>query len=321
MPRTPQMVEFQITQEYLGFSNHLAYLAPMWEEFFDFVKPSSLKAIAGVANIGTDTNWCGHPFAQANWYAFGRMAWNPSLTSGTIAEEWLKQTFFDASNPKHAPIAYEIHNMMMESREAVVDYMMPLGLHHLFAWGHHYGPEPWCDVPGARPDWMPSYYHKADKQGIGFDRSHTGSNATAQYPDSLCRLYDDIRTCPDEYLLWFHHTPWQHTMQSGRTLWDELCYRYDHGVQQVRSFQKKWDLAENYIDAERFKDVQSRLKIQARDAVWWKDACLLYFQEFSGMRAPYEVERPIHELDDLKQVKLPIDNHECPTPKMLNERR
>ena len=321
MPRTPQMVEFQITQEYLGFSNHLAYLAPMWEEFFDFVKPSSLKAIAGVANIGTDTNWCGHPFAQANWYAFGRMAWNPSLTSGTIAEEWLKQTFFDASNPEHAPIAYEIHSMMMESREAVVDYMMPLGLHHLFAWGHHYGPEPWCDVPGARPDWMPSYYHKADKQGIGFDRSHTGSNATAQYPDSLCRLYDDIRTCPDEYLLWFHHAPWQHTMQSGRTLWDELCYRYDHGVQQVRSFQKKWDLAENYIDAERFKDVQSRLKIQARDAVWWKDACLLYFQEFSGMRAPYEVERPIHELDDLKQVKLPIDNHECPTPKMLNERR
>ena len=210
---------------------------------------------------------------------------------------------------------------MMESREAVVDYMMPLGLHHLFAWGHHYGPEPWCDVPGARPDWMPSYYHKADKQGIGFDRSHTGSNATAQYPDSLCRLYDDIRTCPDEYLLWFHHAPWQHTMQSGRTLWDELCYRYDHGVQQVRSFQKKWDLAENYIDAERFKDVQSRLKIQARDAVWWKDACLLYFQEFSGMRPPYEVERPIHELDDLKQVKLPIDNHECPTPKMLNERR
>lgn len=321
MPRTPQMVEFQITQEYLGFSNHLAYLAPMWEEFFDFVKPASLKAIAGVANIGTDTNWCGHPFAQANWYAFGRMAWNPSLTSGTIAEEWLKQTFFDASNPKHAPIAYEIHNMMMESREAVVDYMMPLGLHHLFAWGHHYGPEPWCDVPGARPDWMPSYYHKADKQGIGFDRSHTGSNATAQYPDSLCHLYDDIRTCPDEYLLWFHHASWQHTMQSGRTLWDELCYRYDHGVQQVRSFQKKWDLTENYIDAERFKDVQSRLKIQARDAVWWKDACLLYFQEFSGMRAPYEVERPIHELDDLKQVKLPIDNHECPTPKMLNERR
>lgn len=209
----------------------------------------------------------------------------------------------------------------MQSREAVVDYMMPLGLHHLFAWGHHYGPEPWCDIPGARPDWMPSYYHKADKAGIGFDRSHTGSNATAQYPDSLCHLYDDINTCPDEYLLWFHHAPWNHTMQSGRTLWDELCYRYDKGVQQVRSFQRIWDLTENYIDTERFKDVQSRLKIQARDAVWWKDACLLYFMEYSGMRIPYDIERPIHELDDLKQVKLPIDNRECPTRKMLDERR
>ena len=316
MKQTPMMVEFQITQEYLGFSNHLAYLAPLWEEFFGEVRPDRLKAAAGVANIGTDVNWCGHHFAQANWYAFGRLAWNPLLTSDRIADEWLQQTFTSQS-----AFVCPVKAMMLQSREAVVDYMMPLGLHHLFAWGHHYGPEPWCDVPGARPDWMPSYYHKADKQGIGFDRSHTGSNATAQYPDSLCRLYDDIRTCPDEYLLWFHHAPWQHTMQSGRTLWDELCYRYDHGVQQVRSFQKKWDLAENYIDAERFKDVQSRLKIQARDAVWWKDACLLYFQEFSGMRAPYEVERPIHELDDLKQVKLPIDNHECPTPKMLNERR
>ncbi|WP_288241539.1 alpha-glucuronidase family glycosyl hydrolase [uncultured Bacteroides sp.] len=321
MPKTAQMVEFQITQEYLGFSNHLAYLAPMWKEFFDFVQPSSLKAMAGVANIGTDANWCGHPFAQSNWYAFGRLAWNPELSSETIAEEWLKQTFFDAHNPQHAPIAYEVWQMMMQSREAVVDYMMPLGLHHLFAWGHHYGPEPWCDIPGARPDWMPSYYHKADKAGIGFDRSHTGSNATAQYPDSLCHLYDDINTCPDEYLLWFHHAPWNHTMQSGRTLWDELCYRYDRGVQQVRSFQKKWDLTENYIDTERFKDVQSRLKIQARDAVWWKDACLLYFMEYSGVRIPYDIERPIHELDDLKQVKLPIDNHECPTRKMLNDKR
>lgn len=321
MPKTSQMVEFQITQEYLGFSNHLAYLAPMWEEFFDFVQPSSLKAMSGVTNIGTDANWCGHPFAQANWYAFGRLAWNPSLTSGEIAEEWLKQTFFDATNIRHAPIATEVYKMMLESHEAVVDYMMPLGLHHLFAWGHHYGPEPWCDVPGARPDWMPSYYHKADKAGIGFDRSHTGSNATAQYPDSLCQLYDDIKTCPDEYLLWFHHAPWQHTMQSGRTLWDELCHRYDRGVQQVRKFQRIWDLTENYVDAERFRDVQSRLKIQARDAVWWKDACLLYFQDFSGMRIPFEIERPIHELEDLKQVKLPIDNHECPTGKMLNEIR
>ncbi len=321
MPRTAQMVEFQITQEYLGFSNHLAYLAPMWEEFFDFVQPSSLKAMSGVANIGTDTNWCGHHFAQSNWYAFGRLAWNPELSSEAIAEEWLKQTFFDAHNQQHVPVAYEVYRMMMESREAVVDYMMPLGLHHLFAWGHHYGPEPWCDIPGARKDWMPSYYHKAGKSGIGFDRSHPGSNATAQYPDSLCSLYDNISTCPDEYLLWFHHAPWNHTMQSGRTLWDELCYRYDKGVQQVRSFQRIWDLAEGCIDEERFKDVQSRLKIQARDAVWWKDACLLYFMEYSDMRIPHDIERPVHELDDLKQVKLPIGNHECPARKMLNQRR
>lgn len=321
MPATAQMVEFQITQEYLGFSHHLAYLAPMWKEFFNFVPHASLKAMAGVANIGTDTNWCGHHFAQSNWYAFGRLAWNPELSSEAIADEWLAQTFFNARNQQHIPAAHKVRQMMMQSREAVVDYMMPIGLHHLFAWGHHYGPEPWCAIPGARPDWLPSYYHKADKEGVGFDRSRNGSNATAQYPDSLRRLYDDIRTCPDEYLLWFHHAPWQHVMQSGRTVWDELCHRYDRGVQQVRNFQKIWAETEEFIDAERFEDVQSRLSIQARDAVWWKDACLLYFMEYSGMRIPYDIERPIHRLDDLKRVKLPIGNHECPTEQMLNERR
>lgn len=339
MPRTAQMVEFQITQEYLGFSNHLAYLAPMWEEFFDFVHPSSLKAIAGVANIGTDANWCGHLFAQSNWYAFGRLAWNPALSSETIADEWLKQTIYNEeqqtvnkepvtttcdrteATPAFQTLHAELKTMMLESREAVVNYMMPLGLHHLFAWGHHYGPEPWCDIPGARPDWMPSYYHKADKAGIGFDRSHTGSNATAQYPDPLCSLYDNISTCPDEYLLWFHHTPWQHVMHSGRTVWDELCYRYDRGVQQVRHFQKAWDLAESYVDAERFKHVQSRLKIQARDAVWWKDACLLYFQTYSGMSIPRDIERPIHELNNLRQITLPINNYENPARRVLDERR
>lgn len=329
MPQTSQMVEFQITQEYLGFSHHLAYLAPMWKEFFGFVKPMSLKAMAGVANIGTDANWCGHPFAQANWYAFGRLAWNPYLTSETIAEEWLKQTFFPAGygtkskgqQPSEKQVERSLVGMMMQSREAVVDYMMPLGLHHLFAWGHHYGPEPWCDIPDTRPDWMPSYYHKADKQGVGFDRSCTGSRAIAQYPDSLARLYDDIRTCPDEYLLWFHHTSWRHTLHSGRTLWDELCYRYDRGVQQVRMFQQIWNEAESYIDAERFKDVQSRLKIQTLDAVWWKDACLLYFREFSQMPFPDGMERPIHNLDDLKQVKLSISNYECPSRELLDKQR
>ncbi|WP_373732902.1 alpha-glucuronidase, partial [Bacteroides heparinolyticus] len=233
MRHTPLMVEFQITQEYLGHSNHLVYLAPMWKEFFGLVPPSTLKAVAGVSNIGSDANWCGHPFAQANWYAFGRLAWNPSLSSEAIADEWLRQTF-----SKEKEFVEPIGRLMLRSHEAAVDYMMPLGLHHIFAWGHHYGPEPWCNVPGARPDWMPSYYHRAGANGIGFDRSRTGSHATAQYPDSLCRLYDDPSTCPEQYLLWFHHLPWNHRMKSGRTLWDELCHRYDSGVQQVREFQK-----------------------------------------------------------------------------------
>ena len=317
MQHTPLMAEFQVTQEYLGHSNHLAYLAPRWKEFFDFVAPASLKAVAGVANIGTDANWCGHTFAQANWYAFGRLAWQPSLSSGNIADEWLKQTF--GSQP--SDINAQLKKMMLDSHEAVVNYMMPLGLHHIFAWGHHYGPEPWCSIPGARPDWLPSYYHRADKQGIGFDRSSKGSNAVAQYPETLAKQYDNIDTCPEEYLLWFHHVPWSHRMKSGRSLWDELCHHYDNGVRQVRDFQKIWDAAEKYIDAERFHEVQSKLKIQARDAVWWKDACLLYFQEFSGMPIPYEIERPIHELKDLQKVHLPISNYECPTKELLNKNR
>ena len=322
MQYTPLMAEFQVTQEYLGFSNHLAYLAPMWEEFFDFVKPSSLKAIAGVANIGTDVNWCGHTFAQANWYAFGRLAWQPTLSAEEIADEWLKQTF-DLILPgsQLSTLNFQLKKMMLDSHEAVVNYMMPLGLHHIFAWGHHYGPEPWCNVPGARPDWLPPYYHKADKQGIGFDRSSKGSNAVAQYPKALAQQYDNIETCPEEYLLWFHHVPWTHRMKNGYNLWDELCYRYDKGVRQVRDFQKIWDAAEKYIDAERFHEVQSHLKIQARDAVWWKDACLLYFQKFSGMPIPFDIERPVHELKDLRKVHLPISNFECPTKELLNKNR
>lgn len=320
MKYTPVMAEFQITQEYLGHSNHLAYLAPMWKEFFDLVPPSSLKAIAGVANIGTDTNWCGHPFAQANWYAFGRLAWNPSLSSEEIADEWLGQTFFNEElRMKNEEL--RMKRLMLESHEAVVDYMMPLGLHHIFAWGHHYGPEPWCSIPNARPDWLPSYYHRADARGVGFDRSNTGSNATSQYPEALAKQYNNLATCPEKYLLWFHHVPWTHPMKSGRTLWEELCYRYDHGVQQVREFQKIWDKAENLIDAERFKDVQSRLKIQMRDAIWWKDACLLYFQEFSKQPIPADIERPVHELNDLKQIQLRINNNECPTGELLNKNR
>ena len=316
MQHTSLMVEFQITQEYLGHSNHLVYLAPMWKEFFGLVPPSTLKAVAGVSNIGTDANWCGHPFAQANWYAFGRLAWNPSLSSEAIADEWLRQTF-----SKEKEFVEPIGRLMLQSHEVAVDYMMPLGLHHIFAWGHHYGPEPWCNVPGARPDWMPSYYHRADNKGIGFDRSHTGSHATAQYPDSLYRLYDNPATCPEQYLLWFHHLPWSHRMKNGRTLWDELCHRYDSGVQRVREFQKTWDKTEGLIDAERFRDVQSRLKTQLRDAVWWKDGCLLYFQEFSKLAIPYDIERPIHELEELKKITLPISNFECPGSELLNSNR
>ena len=307
MKQTSMMVEFQITQEYLGFSNHLAYLAPLWEEFFGEVRPDRLKAVAGVANIGTDVNWCGHHFAQANWYAFGRLAWNPSLTSDRIADEWLRQTF--TSQPA---FVRPVKEMMLQSREAVVNYMMPLGLHHQFAWGHHYGPEPWCSVPGARPDWLPSYYHKADKEGIGFDRSSKGSDAVSQYPDSLRQIYNDKATCPEIYLLWFHHVPWQHQMKSGRTLWGELCHAYDRGVRQVRGFQEVWDSVEPFVDVRRFREVQSKLKIQMRDAVWWKDACLLYFQTFSGMPVPAGIERPVHELEDMKRFRLEISNYECP---------
>lgn len=325
MKQTPVMAEVQITQEYLGFSNHLCFLAPMWKECLDSdthrqgegatvaratdgtLYPQALTAIAGVANIGDDTNWCGHPFAQANWYAFGRLAWNHRLSSEQIADEWLSQSFTN-----EAAFVRPVKELMLQSREAVVNYMMPLGLHHLFAFGHHYGPEPWCAVPGARADWMPSYYHKADSLGVGFDRSSTGSNATAQYHTPLCEQYDDLLTCPENLLLWFHHVPWQHRMKSGRTLWEELCYTYDRGVQQTRNFQKVWDNAEKFVDSQRFREVQHRLKIQARDAVWWRDGCLLYFQQFSRCPLPADVERPVHELDDMKQYQLKITNFECP---------
>ena len=221
MQKTQMMVEFQITQEYLGAANHLVYLAPMWQEFFSFVKPGSLKAMAGVANIGDNTNWCGHHFAQANWYAFGRLAWNPSLTSEQIAEEWLGQTFSLGSAVANS----QLLNMMLASREACVSYMMPLGIHHIFAGNHHYGPEPWYAPRGVRADWTPPYYHKADSIGLGFDRTLTGSANVKQYPDELCRLYNDINTCPENLLAWFHHVPWDHKMKSGRTFWDELCHK------------------------------------------------------------------------------------------------
>lgn len=312
MPHTPLMVEFQITQEYLGHSNHLAYLATMWNEFYRYVQPSSLKGVAGVVNVGDNVNWCGHDFAQANWYAYGRLAWNPDLSAEEIAREWLAQTFTTDRR-----FVESMTQVMMESREAVVDYMMPLGLHHIFAWGHHYGPEPWCEVPGARADWLPSYYHQADKEGLGFDRSRTGSDAVSQYPDSLAWVFDSLEQCPEEYLLWFHHVNWNQKLRSGRSLWDELCYKYQKGVDEVRAFQRIWKDMQPYVDAERYQAVAERLDIQARDAVWWKDACLEYFRTFSKKKYPEGVEPPVFTLKELKKVKLPISNYECPTSGML----
>lgn len=312
MPHTPLMAEFQITQEYLGHSNHLAYLAPMWKEFYKYVSPYSIKAVAGVSNIGDDTNWCGNDFAQANWYAFGRLAWNPALSSSQIATEWIVQTFTDEPE-----FLVPVNRMMLDSRETVVDYMMPLGLHHIFAWNHHYGPEPWCEISGARADWLPSYYHRADKVGLGFDRTTSGSDAVSQFPDSLAAVFNSLDSCPEEYLLWFHHVPWGYKLKSGNTLWDELCYKYQSGVDKAHEFCEIWKQMSPYIDKERYEAVARRLKIQADDAVWWKDACLEYFRTFSRMKYPSGVDKPIYRLKELKKVKLPISNYECPTEEIL----
>ena len=319
--KTPAMVEFQITQEYLGFSNHLAYLATMFKETLDSdtysdgkgstvakitdgtLRPAKTTSISAVANIGEDTNWCGHHFAQANWYAFGRLAWNHQLSSNQIADEWIRMTFSDNSE-----FVEPAKNMMLNSRETIVDYMMPLGLHHIFAENHHYGPEPWLSEAG-REDWTSVYYHKADSIGLGFNRTITGSDAVSQYFTPLNNIYNDISTCPENLLLWFHHVPWNYKMNDGKTMWDALCYKYDSGVQQVREYQKVWDRMEQYVDSRRFEEVQSKLKIQARDAVWWRDACLLYFQTFSKKPIPYHLERPIYELDDLMKIKLDMKHH------------
>ena len=314
LQKTPMMVEFQITQEYLGAANHLVYLAPMWKEFFGWVKPASLRAMAGVANIGDDTNWCGHHFAQSNWYAFGRLAWNPSLTSEQIAEEWLSQTFDmkAEANSSLFTLHTSLLNMMLRSREACVSYMMPLGIHHIFAGVHHYGPAPWYAPRGVRSDWTPPYYHRADSIGLGFDRTLTGSANVKQYPEELCRLYNDINTCPENLLAWFHHVPWDHRMKSGRTFWDELCHKYDEGVREARSFLAVWDAMQPYVDSQRFDEVQRKLRIQARDAEWWRDACLLYFQTFSHRPIPQDVEHPVHNLDEMMQYVIPISMYENP---------
>ncbi len=327
LKKTTVMPELQITQEYLGHSVHLAFLAPMWEEFLQSdtyqegpgstvarctdgsIFSQKYSAIAGVANIGLDENWCGHPFAQANWYAFGRLAWNSSIRSEQIADEWIKLTF---GQPIHGEkstyvrsldwnlnFLVPVKQMMLQSREAIVDYMMPLGLHHIFSANGHYGPGPWWAPPKMRKDWTPPYYHQADSLGIGFDRTQSGSNAVFQYHEPLPTVFSNLSTCPEAYLLWFHHLPWDYKTKSGQTLWDELCIHYDHGVQQVRQFQKTWDKMEQYVDHERFVDVQKRLRDQSLNALEWKDGCLLYFQKFSRKPILNNLEQPMYNLNDL----------------------
>ena len=272
--QTPQMAELQITQEYLGQSRHLVYLAPMWREFFRYVEPSRLVGIAGVANIGLDTNWCGHHFSQANWYAFGRLAWNPSMKSEEIASEWLKATFDGVESEK-------LLSVMLRSREACVDYMMPLGLHHIFKFDHHYGPEPNGFIKSYPLEWCPVYYHQADTEGVGFNRTHTGSNATSQYREPYCSRYDDPSTCPENLLLWFHHLPWTYRMNSGRTLWEEMQYRYNRGVDEVEDFCKVWQECKSSIDEQRWREVDERMKHQLENAREWRDVCLKYFGSFA----------------------------------------
>lgn len=281
--QTPQIAELQITQEYLGQSKHLTYLAPMWKEFFDFVNPDKLVGISGVANIGDDANWCGHPFSQANWYAFGRLAWNPSLTAEEIAHEWLVQTYENQDEKFTKPVEM----MMMTSREACVNYMMPLGLHHIFKFDHHYGPEPDGFIASYPLEWCPVYYHKADAQGVGFDRSSKGTDAVGQYPEPYRSQYDNIETCPEEYLLWFHHVAWDYKMKSGSTLWQELCMKYNMGVAMVEVYRDFWHTsAKQYMKGheQEWQHTDSLLNVQLENAKEWRNTCLKYFQTFSKMK-------------------------------------
>ena len=281
--KTPQIAELQITQEYLGQSKHLTYLAPMWKEFFGFVNPSKLVGISGVANIGDDANWCGHPFSQANWYAFGRLAWNPSLSAEEIAHEWLVQTYENQDEKFTKPVEM----MMMTSREACVNYMMPLGLHHIFKFDHHYGPEPDGFIASYPLEWCPVYYHKADAKGIGFDRSSKGTDAVGQYPEPYRSQYDNIETCPEEYLLWFHHVPWNYRMKSGSTLWQELCMKYNMGVAMVEVYRDYWHTsAKQYMKGheQEWQHTDSLLNVQLENAKEWRNTCLKYFQTFSKMK-------------------------------------
>ncbi|MCM1490615.1 MAG: alpha-glucuronidase [Muribaculum sp.] len=316
MKETPLMAELQITQEYLGHANHLAYLAPMWAEFFEEAPCDNVKGVAGVANIGDDENFTGHPLAQANWYAFGRLAWNPQLSPSRIVEEWANLTPWINAGGEEME---KFKDIMVSSREYVVDYMMPMGLHHIFAWGHHYGPQPWCEIPGARPDWLPKYYHKADADGIGFDRTvATGSGATAQYPSPIADQLEKESSCPEKYLLWFHHLDWNHKLKSGETLWQALNRHYDNGVAGVDRMRTQWKSLEGCVDKEVYADISKRLLTQHKDAIWWRDACLEYFGGIANKKAS---KNSMHKLDEMTKVDLGIDNYTNPSPTLLNSFR
>jgi len=308
MPKTPLMMEFQITQEYLGQATHLVYQAPLYKEVLDAdtytkgkgstvakvidgsLDKHTVSGIAGVANIGDDLNWTGHLFGQSNWYAFGRLAWNHQLAAEDIANEWTGMTFSNATE-----FQASLREMMMKSRENLVNYMTPLGLHHIMGWDHHYGPGPWIkDKP--RADWTAVYYHQADKKAIGFDRSASGSNALSQYSPQVAKFYGNLKTCPPEYLLWFHRLPWTYKMKTGQTLWDELCKRYQMGAESMDPMIKSWDGLASYVDKERHKQVSMLLRIQKDEAWWWHDACLAYFQSRSGLPFPAGVTPPKESL-------------------------
>ena len=314
MPHTPLMTEFQITQEYLGFSIHLVYQAPLYEECLKSdtyakgkgspvakvidgtIENHSLTAMAGVSNIGSDRNWTGHPFGQANWYCFGRFAWDPYLGSGEIADEWLRMTF---SNDNE--FVERTKKVMLASREIAVNYMTPIGLHHIMYASLHYGPGPWVDR--GRQDWTSVYYHKADTAGIGFNRTSSGSNAVGQYFPEVRDLYENLATCPENLLLWFHHVPWDYRLKSGRNVWEEMCFRYNLGVDSVRWMQKEWQEAKGIVDNDRFEKVQALLIKQEENARVWRDACLLYFQTFSKKEIPVKYEQPEHDLIYYKNLK------------------
>ncbi|WP_429002062.1 alpha-glucuronidase family glycosyl hydrolase [Xanthomonas sacchari] len=317
MPRTPLMLEVQITKEYLGFATHLVYLGPLYEDVLQSdthargagstvadvvdgtLEGHALTGIAGVANIGNDRTWSGSHFDQANWYAFGRLAWNPHQSARAIAEEWTAMTFSPAPQ-----VVQPIVGMMMSSREAAVNYMTPLGLHHLMARGHHYGPGPWVDG-GPRADWTAVYYHRADRNGIGFDRTTHGSNAVSQYAPDVAAVYGDTTRVPESLLLWFHHVPWDHRMASGRPLWDELVGRYALGVRQVQTMQATWDGLRGKVDAERHAQVAAFLRIQLREAQWWRDASVAYFQSVSGRPLPAGEAPPPHPLAWYQALQFP----------------